>query len=238
MDRERKKELRELEKGVGIRFRNRGLLDQALTHRSFAYEKREGRSAEEKVEENERMEFLGDALLNLVISGRLYERFPRYDEGDLTKLKAVVVSRSTLVRYAKLLDLGKYLLLGKGEELSGGRKRNSILCDVLEAVIGALYLDRGFKKARDFVLDNLEKEIGIVDGQKHKNDYKSRFQEFVQRKHKIKPLYRVLRVEGPHHNKSFVVEVKVRKEVFGRGRGKSKKEAEQAAAREAIRKVA
>jgi ribonuclease-3 len=257
VNRERKKELKELEKKIGVRFKNKKLLDQALTHRSFAYERKEAEQRQARpvglasmpvalgdwqqataiIEENERMEFLGDALLNLVISGYLYEKYPHYDEGDLTKLKAVVVSRPTLVRYANLLNLGNYLLLGKGEELSGGRKRNSILSDVLEAVIGALYLDRGYKKAQDFVLNKFEKEIEIVDKQEHKNDYKSRFQEIVQKKYRVKPLYRVLKVKGPHHNKDFEVEVRVRKETFGQGRGKSKKEAEQAAAREAIKKL-
>jgi ribonuclease-3 len=226
---ERKKELKELERKIGVRFKNKELLGQALTHKSFAYERKE-------IKENERMEFLGDALLSLVIGEYLYKEYSHYNEGGLTKLRAVVVSRPTLVRCANLLNLGNYLLLGKGEESSGGRERSSILSNVLEAVIGALYLDRGYKKSRDFILNKLKGEIAIADREEHKNDYKSRFQELIQKEYKVKPLYKVSRVSGPHHNKDFEVEVRVKKELFGQGKGKSKKEAEQAAARQAVRK--
>ncbi len=222
--------IRELERIVNYRFSNKRILEIALTHSSY--------SNEDKVNgktNNERLEFLGDAVLGLVVSRYIFDKFPNYPEGDLTKLRAQVVCEDTLNLVATNLKLGKYLLLGKGEEASGGRHRKSILADAVEAIIAAIYLDGGYKEAEKFVLDNLKEYIKLAVKGKIVTDYKSFLQEYYQSKNQnCKIRYIVTKEEGPDHEKMFHVNVVVNKKVVGKGVGKSKKIAEQDAAKAAL----
>lgn len=182
---------------------------------------------------NERLEFLGDSVLSAIVAQHLYETYPTEDEGRLSKRKAALVSRASLAQWAEELELGSYLILGPGEEASGGRARPSILSDALEAVLGAIFLDGGFDAARKTV------RIWIADGVRgfEETDFKSRFQEMMQKRYRVPPQYEIVSQSGPEHDKTFVVKVKMEKDVLGQGRGKSKKEAEQDAARDAISRL-
>lgn len=213
-----------------VLFDNKGLLELALTHKSWINE-----HPEEK-ETNERMEFLGDAILEFIISEELYERFPDKEEGYLTALRANLVNTANLATLAKKLDLGKALRLSKGEEDGGGRENPSLLADTVEAVIGALYLDKGFQNVHDFIKENLIVEIPEKVTQPLK-DPKSRLQEYVQAKGLPTPKYVVLSEIGPDHNKEFLIEVKVEEKSLGKGYGKSKNMAEQKAAEEALKAI-
>ncbi|MGB9839101.1 ribonuclease III [Thermovenabulum sp.] len=229
MDEQRKAKLDELQKILGISFYNLELLNLALVHPSFSYEKRS-----ELEENNQRLEFLGDAVLELVISQWIFEEFPEHSEGELTKIRAFLVCEETLSLISKDLSLGDYLILSKGEELSGGREKISILADTFEAVLGAIYLDQGLEKVRQFVISKFK---GIIDKLKAGNfvaDYKTTLQEILQKRSQDRIMYNVVKEEGPDHDKTFYVEVKWKNRVLGRGKGKSKKEAEQRAAKEAI----
>lgn len=222
----RKAVLKKFAKGAGIRFRRYDLLNLAFSHRSYANESSD-------VENNEKLEFLGDSVLGLSVTEYLYHTFPEKTEGDLAKIKSYVVSEEVLNSIAQKINLSQYLLVGKGEELSGGRRKKALLADCMEAVIGAYYLDRGFKAARKFVLDFLIPEIELVLKGKHKKDYKTLLQEFVQKKYKICPKYSLVKKTGPDHDKTFYYEVKVNGRICGEGVGKSRKEAEQKAAKAA-----
>ena len=214
--------LMELEDIIGYRFKQEGLLRQALTHSSFANEKHM-----KKLSDNERLEFLGDAVLELVSSEFLYANYPRLPEGDLTKLRASIVCEPTLAFCAEVISLGDYLYLGKGEDLTGGRKRPSVVSDAMEAMIGAIYLDGGLANAKEFVLRFILNDI------EHKQlfyDSKTILQEMVQAEFKDSLVYELLKEEGPDHNKTFEVSVKVGGRVIGRGVGRTKKAAEQVAA--------
>lgn len=203
-----------------------GLLTKALTHPSYSQEN-------EQVENNQRLEFLGDAVLNMIVAEYLYKNFPERPEGDLTRIRAKVVCEKALVKVANNLGIGEYLYLGRGEELSGGRKRNSILADTVEAVVGALYLDQGLDYARDFVLKHLAADIHeVADGNFY--DYKSRLQELVQSQGKDNVTYAILEESGPAHDKTFVAGVFYRHKLLAQGTGKSKKEAEQRAAEKVL----
>lgn len=204
------------------------LLELALAHRSYVFEhnRKQGKS-------NERLEFLGDAVLGLAIGGYLYGTFPNKSEGELAKIRSAVVCEATLARRARDLDLGSYLLLGHGEEQSGGRMRPSLLADALEALMGAIYLSSGFEKAASWIIQLLAEEISQAaasDGL----DYKSRLQEEIQRSSRQAPTYEVLSQRGPDHAKFFRVGVKLENDLLGTGEGFSKKEAEQIAARSAL----
>ena len=217
---------KEFETRIGYEFSNPRLLQQALTHSSYANEHHMGKQAD-----NERLEFLGDAVLEIVSSEFLFHKYPKYPEGELTRLRASMVCEPTLAFCTRDLELGKYLLLGKGEDLTGGRERKSILSDALEAVIGAIYLDGGFASAKEFVLRFILTDI------EHKQlfyDSKTILQEIVQASHKEELGYRLIKEEGPDHNKHFTVEVHLNSNVIGKGGGRSKKEAEQNAAKEAL----
>jgi ribonuclease-3 len=216
-----------IEDVIGYRFRDAGLLREALTHKSHAFEKGIARH-------NERLEFLGDSVLAAVAAHRLFERYPDCDEGRLSKMKASLVSRATCAQLAQELDLGRFLLLGSGEEATGGRQRPSILSNALEAVIGAVYLDGGFDAARRVVVAHFP-DFG--EGFEE-TDYKSRLQEIVQKRHKVPPSYRLVKTTGPDHDKTFAVRVQLGSRTLGSGNGKTKKEAEQVAARDALRKLA
>lgn len=218
-------DLKNLEKKLKINFKNKALLKQALTHRSYAY-------MSGIKEDNERLEFLGDSVLNLVISEDLYQRYPAYDEGKLTKLKSSLVNRKSLLLWAKKLSLGDYLLMSEEEEAAGGRQRASLLSNALEALIGAIYQDQDWDKAKKFVMEQISTLKGI-----RKVDYKSRLQELIQKRYRILPEYTVKTESGPAHKKFFEIEVKVKNKIFGRGTGWSKKTAEQEAAKKALKKI-
>lgn len=220
----------EFEKIINLKFNNIEILEKSLTHSSYSNEDR----AYNKVN-NERLEFLGDAVLSISVSRYIFDKFPDYPEGDLTKLRAQVVCEDTLSLVAGNLNLGKYLLLGKGEEASGGRERKSILADAVEAVIAAIYLDGGYKQAEKFVLDNLTKYIKLAVKGKIVTDYKSYLQEYYQSKSQFCRIrYVVTKEEGPDHEKVFHVNVVVNKNEVGKGIGKNKKIAEQNAAKDAL----
>jgi len=228
-DKDRLKKLRVFEKIIGYGFRDKLLLNQALTHKSYANEKGMGRSSD-----NERLEFLGDSVLGLIISHTLYNECPGEDEGILTRYKSQLVSGEMLARIARGLEIGEYLLLGKGEDASGGRRHVSNLMCALEAVIGAVFLDGGLRPSCAFIKKVLGQEIKLVKEGKGLKDYKSAFQQFALRKFKITPSYRVLSEIGPDHKKHFIVEAIVAGSRYGIGSGPNKKSAEQASAREAL----
>ena len=216
----------EFQERIGYRFHNVSLLELALTHSSYANEKRRGRLAN-----NERLEFLGDAVLELVSSDLLYAKYPQRPEGDLTRIRASLVCEQTLAFCTRELELGKYLLLGKGEDLTGGRERKSVLSDALEAVIGAVYLDGGFANAKEFIYKF------VLNDMEHKQlffDSKTILQEVVQGQHEGGISYRLVEESGPDHDKKYVVEVRVGNKALGRGAGRTKKNAEQEAAYQAL----
>ena len=217
-----------LEAKVGVRLRDVALAVASLTHKSYVNEHpNEARS------DNERLEFLGDAVVDLAVSHRLMERHPRASEGELSKMRALIVHEEGLARVARAVGLGELLHLGRGEELTGGRDKSSVLADALEAVIGAVYLSEGLPSALALVDRHFEAAIdGVLQGRQG-DDYKTRLQEWVQERLKISPRYRVVSEEGPDHQKVFEIEVRVG-EVVAAARGRNKKEAEQAAARKAL----
>ncbi len=224
------KELNEFEDIINYKFNNIETLEKSLTHSSYSNEDK----SYNKVN-NERLEFLGDAVLSITVSRFIFDKFPEYPEGDLTKLRSQVVCEDTLSLVAGNLNVGKYLLLGKGEEASGGRERKSILADAVEAIIAAIYIDGGYRKAEKFVLDNLTNYIHVAVKGKIVTDFKSYLQEYYQSKSQnCKIRYVVTREEGPDHEKLFHVNVLVNKSVVGKGEGKSKKLAEQDAAKNAL----
>ncbi len=210
----------------GLHFNNEELMSMALIHPSYAQE----RSA---LSNNQRLEFLGDAVLDFVVAEFLYRRFTDKAEGDLTQIRARVVCEKALVEMANRIDIGKYLLLGRGEDMSGGRKRKSILADTVEAVIGAIYLDQGLQCAQDFVLKHLQPVI-VQTALGNYQDYKSRLQEIVQARSKENVSYEIISENGPAHAKTFEAGVFFKGELLARGQGKSKKEAEQDAAEKAL----
>ena len=220
----------QLEKVLGVQFRNRELLDHALVHRSFVNE--QGWSTPASYE---RLEYLGDAVLELAISEELYRRCPDLTEGELTKGRAALVCGEALARLARKSDLGNFILLGKGEEASGGRQRDSILSAAFEALVAAVYLDRDYTEARRFVLRIMAEEIEeILRGNMSEENPKSCLQEYVQGQGLSTPSYRVVSSEGPDHGPQFKVEVLVEDKVIGVGNGGSKAGAERTAAAEAL----
>jgi ribonuclease-3 len=222
-----------LEASLGLRFKDRGLLRQALVHRSYLNE--QGGSHHDSYE---RMEFLGDAVLELVISTELYCRLPRLTEGELTKGRAALVCRESLAQVAQRLRLGDYLLLGKGEESTGGRERDSILAAAFESLVAAVYLDQGQERARQFILQVMDKELQDFCQQGAPPDNpKSRLQEFLQAAGVASPHYQTVSKEGPDHTPVFTVEVLKEDEVIGTGQGSKKSDAERAAARDALRRL-
>lgn len=228
----RQKQLKKCCDKISYEFKNIELLNKAFIHTSFANEK--GLS---HTESNQRLEFLGDAVLELLISEEIYMKYPSFNEGEMTKIRAAVVCEPTLAKKANKLGFGDNLLLGKGEEITGGRSRNSILADTFEAVVGAVYLDGGPIKAREFVRSQLLKEIEYFANAENIMDYKTSLQELLQKESSSKIQYDVIEEKGPDHNKVFFVSVKVGDKVLGYGNGKSKKEAEQVAAQEALNKL-
>jgi ribonuclease-3 len=226
---EREELLREFEKTLGTSFLHRLLLNQALTHSSYGHE--------HKIPDNERLEFLGDAVLKLVISEHLYHKFPEKAEGDLTKIRAAVISDETLANVGRKINLGEYLLLSSNEKETGGTKRKSNIANALEAVIGAVYLDSGLGKSRELIIGFLNEEIEKVSQAGYIRDYKSALQEMTQKQKWDLPHYKVIKETGPKHRRVFWMEVKINGKRYGLGRGRNKKEAEQRAAMQALSRV-
>ena len=224
---ENKLDYKELHRLIGYEFKNKDLLTTALTHSSFANEAKGG------IKYNERLEFLGDSVLGIVVSNYIYLHCPDLPEGKLTKLRASLVCEKSLYVYAKQIELGKHIRLSKGEKRSGGDDRPSILSDAFEALIAAIYLDGGIEPARNFIFRFVIPDIKSSKPKKFK-DYKTALQEIVQKNPEEKLTYVLVKETGPDHDKHFVVEVHLNSNVIGKGGGRSKKEAEQQAAREAL----
>lgn len=220
-------EYRPLEKLIGYRFAKPELLLEALSHSSYANENKKAFSS------NERLEFLGDSVLSIVVSSHLFEHFQHLPEGELTKIRASLVCEKSLFQFAMQLGLGHFLLLGKGEENTGGRERPSTLADAFEAVIAAIYLDGGMEKAKDFVLRFLPDDVILKNGGAF-HDYKTVLQEIIQKNPEERVEYTLKSQSGPDHSKQFTVQVCLNSNVIGEGTGRSKKQAEQMAAREAL----
>jgi ribonuclease-3 len=214
-----------LQDKLGYRFQDLGHLELALTHRSLGHKPEKN---------NERLEFLGDAVLQLIVSSYLYHKFPRLPEGELAKIRSLLVRESTLAEVARDLELNRCLQVGKGEKRAQAQERDSLLCDVLEAVYGAVFLDGGYSEARRVIIEHLPnwdaQQMSMIDA-------KSTLQEHFQQIAKKPPVYCLVQEEGPDHDKSFVVEVQFDEECLGEGRGHTKKEAEQEAARSALSKL-
>lgn len=219
----------DFQKNLNYTFNNPMVLEKALTHSSFVKEKSERCS-----KNNERLEFLGDAFFDAIISEELYNRLDDVGEGRLTKLRASIVCEKSLAEQARNLQLGQYLFMGKGEERMGGRNRDSILADALEAVVAAIFLDGGYEKTKKFVLDTFAKTIDNAINGKMKKDYKTELQETLQANGDVKIEYQIDKEEGPDHDKTFYISLFCNRNIIGKGVGKSKKAAEQNAAKDAL----
>ena len=216
------RDLNELEEKIGYTFQNKELMENAMRHSSYANETRK------KLKDNERLEFLGDAVLELSSSEFIFENYPAMPEGDMTKLRASIVCEPTLAQCAAVIELGSFLRLGKGEELTGGRFRDSIVSDAMEALIGAIYLDGGFASAKEFVYEFI---LNDIENKKLFYDSKTILQEIVQSSFKGQPMsYHLVREEGPDHDKTFVMQLFIGDRGFEEGSGRTKKSAEQQAA--------
>ena len=216
-----------LEERLGYKFKNINLLKNSLTHSSYANEVRGGFSS------NERLEFLGDSVLSVIVSDYIYKHYPNMPEGELTKLRASLVCEKSLCTFSRELHLGEFLMLGKGEEKGGGRERDSILADAFEAGLAAIYLDGGMEVARQHVLRFVLPELNHTDDEVFK-DYKTALQEIIQRNPEEEVTFILSDESGPDHDKLFTVEVHLNSNIIGKGSGKSKKQAEQSAAKQAL----
>jgi len=225
-------ELAALQQTLGVSFSDASLLEQALVHSSYINE-----NPGFALTSNERLEFLGDAVLGLIVAEKLHQDFPHLTEGQMTKLRAALVRRDTLARMARAIGLGDYLYLGKGEEAGGGRHKPVNLAGAMEAVIAAIFLDQGLSTARDFILRLLDIELQKAVSQGVEIDYKSELQEFIQAREQQIPTYHVIEATGPDHDKRFTIEVRLGETVLGRSSGKSKKAAESEAARSALERL-
>ncbi|MEK9167031.1 MAG: ribonuclease III [Patescibacteria group bacterium] len=221
---------KEIEKSLGITFKDKSLLDLAFVHKSYVNE------ANDKSEQNERLEYLGDAVLELAVTDYLYHKFPGHPEGDLTNWRSALVKGKNLSKVAKKLGLGEFLYLSRGEELSGGREKAYILANTVEAVIGAIYLDSGFEVAREFIMKHIVVLLEDIISQGLDVDPKSRVQELAQEKLNTTPRYELLSETGPDHDKKFVMGIYFGDRLVADGEGSSKQEAEQAAAGNALAK--
>lgn len=233
MQEARKEQLQRFCRELSVMMHDLELLDMALTHTSFAHESKQS----PRPKHNERIEFLGDSVLSVIVSTYMYKHFPELAEGQLTKLRAHLVCEGSLYEYAQRIHLGDYLRLGKGEELNGGRKRPSILADAFESVLGAIYLDQGFAVAQEYLLKLMQLEIDYICCHGTFDDYKTRLQEYLQRDGDVDIRYTLLSSSGPEHNKTFTSEVAVEGKVIGEGSGRTKKDSEQHAAKQALTKL-
>ena len=222
-----------LQQVTGVNFQNQSLLQQAFIHSSYINE-----NPESALADNERLEFLGDALLGFIVAERLYYEFPNMTEGELTEIRVSLVREETLSQLATELKLGDYLYLGKGEESTGGRQRQTNLADTFEALIGAIFLDQGLIATKSFVLDNLKNHLKQIKTSGKNPNYKALLQEFTQAEYKKLPTYYLVDSSGPDHDKNFTVKVTLEDEILGTGSGKSKRAAEMEAARSAWEKLA
>ncbi len=225
-------ELEQLQDILGVQFENESLLRRALTHRSFLNE-----NPDLALEDNQRLEFLGDAVLDFIAGDWLYHHFPEFQEGRLTSVRAALVQTSALAKFARRVELGRFLFLGRGEEESGGREREANLCDAFEALVGALYLDQGLGAVETLVYPLFEREVERVLEAGLDRDPKSRFQEWSQAEMGITPRYRTVKVTGPDHARRFTVAVYVGDECYGEGEGSSKHAAARIAAQAALERV-
>lgn len=225
-------DLESLEKSLGIKFKNPSLLEQALVHDSYLNE-----NPDFPLASNERLEFLGDAVLGFIVAEQLYHLFPDLPEGKLTAFRSYLVCQETLFRLALSLNLGEYLLLGQGEAKGGGRRRPSNLARAMEAVIGAVCLDQGLSEARKLSLDLLASDLAALKAGKHPLDYKSRLQEIIQSQGQPPPTYKTIDIQGEAHERWFTVEVHQGDKLLGLGEGRSKRSAEAEAARAALEKL-
>jgi len=232
MNEEREKALKALQRKIHYRFKSLDLLDQGLRHKSYAHEEPAAGG-----QDNERLEFLGDAVLDLVISHLIMERHPDYPEGNLSRLRAAVVNQARLAKIARELSLGDYLLLGKGEEITGGRDKASILASSLEAVLAVVYLDGGYKKASAVISQLFSSHLKMAEKEGFSQDFKTKLQEVSQETLKAIPRYLLVKEFGPDHDKVFGVKVLIQEKVVGVGAGKRKKEAEQRAAKKTLKNL-
>ncbi|MCI8444567.1 MAG: ribonuclease III [Clostridia bacterium] len=222
-------ELEKVEKSIGYTFCNKDLLKTALTHTSYAYEN--------KVESNEKLEFLGDSILEFISSKYIYGKYPKLKEGEMTKVRATVVCEKSLYKIAKLHNFSDFLYLGKSEQKTGGSQRPAILADSVEAVIAAIYLDGGIEQTNKFIIKNLEKEIEMATKHVGDKDYKTVLQEKLQINGEVKIEYKILKEIGPDHDKTFEAEVICNGKILAKGKGKSKKEAQMQAAKKALKNL-
>lgn len=227
------REISELEEKIGYTFRNREYIKVALTHSSYSNEMK---TKGESVAFNERLEFLGDSVLSIVVSSYIFEKYKNKQEGDLTKIRAAVVCEKALSKFASEIELGEYMLLGHGEAMSGGRNRPSVTADAFEALLAAIYLDSGekFGNVEKFLMPFVEREIELIAGSGLIIDYKTKLQQLVQQESGEILVYALVGESGPDHDKVFDVEARLNSNVIGKGTGKSKRDAEQKAAREAL----
>lgn len=225
-------DLAALQQILGVSFNDSSLLEQALVHSSYLNENPGIAPAS-----NERLEFLGDAVLGLVVAEKLYQDFPHSDEGEMTRLRAALVRGNTLARVARTIKLGDYLYLGKGEEASGGRRKPANLAGALEAMIAAIFLDQGSMVTRDFILRLFDEELQKIANRGARVDYKSQLQELIQSRGQQTPAYRLIETAGPDHDRRFTVEVRTGDTILGKGSGKSKKAAETEAAGAALEQL-
>jgi len=232
ISKEEKKRLGNFEALLGYKFKKKEHLKRALTHKSYANELQWPAT-----EHNERYEYLGDAVLELASSHLLMESYPKHPEGELSKLRAAIVNEHQLAEMARIITLGEFLYLGKGEDRTGGRDKPSILSDAYEAILGAIYIDRGFDKAFKVVKKHFMVVIESTCGQGFVRDYKTRLQELAQSRFKCVPRYRLVVQRGPDHCKTFIVDLYIQDELYSTGNGLSKKAAEQDAARQTIEKL-
>ncbi len=221
--------MEELEKNIGYTFKNKELLKKALTHTSYAYE--------HGIESNEKLEFLGDSILEFISSTYLFANYSKLKEGEMTKVRATVVCEKSLYKVAKMHNFSDFLYLGKSERQSGGENRPAILADSVEAVIAAIYLDGGIEKAQKFIIENLKEEIEIASKNVGQKDYKTVLQEKLQKHGEVEIKYTILREIGPDHDKTFEAQVECNNKKLATGIGKSKKQAEMKAAKEALNKL-
>lgn len=225
-----RRDLHELEEKLNVKFKNIELLEVALTHSSYANQRKH-------IKFNERLEYLGDAVLGLIIAEYLFKQCKDKSEGELTKIRALIVCEGTLYAIADKLQIGNFMLMSKGEEITGGRNRVSILADCMEAIIAAIYFDQGFEVARNFVLENFNDHINKAIQNELIMDYKTKLQELVQKQNGGDIEYKVMSLAGPPHRPTFKMEVFIGDKIYGSGEGGSKKEAEQSAAKEALSKL-
>ncbi|OOB76885.1 MAG: ribonuclease III [Epulopiscium sp. Nuni2H_MBin003] len=232
ISKQRQDELTKFQNSIKYNFKSQFLINKALTHSSYANEHKD-----ENVKDNERLEFLGDAILDLIVSEYLFKKYPEAHEGDLSKYRASIVCESGLAKAGRDLNIGDYILLGKGEKMSGGNDRSSIIADAFEAVTGAMFMDSSFEDVRIFLANTLIESVRYTTTDKLYQDYKTILQVEAQKNNKNVLVYDIVEEKGPDHDKEFVVELKQNGEVIGSGSGKTKREAEQIAAHMALKNV-